>query len=700
MATNVTIFPGSESSESQMPQTRASGPAVEIGIPSATWRMLASQVRTEPLPSNLDAAFDTARGYIARLKYRTSNVLKRAKRVLALDPLYVKLSDGELREKALELRALFRTGKDKPDNMLHAMAIIREVAARKRGEKHYLVQVAGALAMTDGCIAEMATGEGKTLTATLAATVFGWRGKGCHVLTVNDYLARRDAELMRPVYEFCGLSVGFIQGDFKPDQRREAYRADITYCTNKEVCADFLRDRLALGRTKDLPGALLGKMLFGAGTDKLVMRGLAAAIVDEADSILVDEAVTPLIISGEAPNEEQVEAFRQAADVAMRLVQQKHYTVNPRYREVELTDEGFHHVMDLTEGLGGVWNGARRAEEMITQALTAREFYLKGKQYVVAKGVGGGAPDEDPNKEKVVIVDEFTGRLMPDRTWREGLHQAIEAKEQISINPPKDTYARLSFQRFFRSYRTLAGMTGTGLEARREFWQIYHLPVVLIPTNKPNIRKNHPDVVFATEDAKYKAIVREIARLHATGQPILIGTRSVKHSERLSEMLQALGLDHQVLNAVRHAEEAQIVAGAGAMHKITVATNMAGRGTDIKLARGVKEIGGLAVIAAERNETKRVDRQLFGRAARQGDPGRAQAFVSLEDELLQRNAPRLVKLFRAMAGTTERPLKTAFLTTLFNRAQAKAQRMARSQRKMVLTTDDWLDESLGFAGTE
>ncbi|HVX85844.1 MAG TPA: hypothetical protein VH253_13770 [Phycisphaerae bacterium] len=702
MATNVSLFPGSESTEETPAlNTRATGPAVTVGIPSATWRMLASQIRTEPLPSNLDAAFDTMRGYLSRAKYRTGGYLARAKKVLALEKVYGKMSDGALREKALDLRALYRTGKEKKRDLLHAMAVVREVASRKRSEKHYLVQVAGGLAMADGCVAEMATGEGKTLTATLAATVFGWRGKGCHVLTVNDYLAKRDAELMRGVYEFLGLTVAFIQGDFKPDERREAYRADITYCTNKEVCADFLRDRLALGRLRDLPAALLGKMLYGQGTERLVMRGLAAAIVDEADSILVDEAVTPLIISGEAPNEEQVEAFKQAADVALRLVQQKHYTVNPRYREVELTDEGFHYVMDLTEGLGGVWNGARRAEELVTQALTAREFYLRGKQYVVAKGCGGAADACDPEEEKVVIVDEFTGRLMPDRTWREGLHQAIEAKEQLHINPPKDTYARMSFQRFFRSYRTLAGMTGTGLEARREFWQIYHLPVVLIPTNKPCIRTQYRDVVFATEDAKYKAIVAEIQRLHATGQPLLIGTRSVKHSERLSEMLQALGLDHQVLNAVRHAEEAQIVAGAGAMHRITVATNMAGRGTDIKLARGVPELGGLAVVAAERNETRRVDRQLFGRAARQGDPGRAQAYVSLEDELLERNAPKLVKVFRGMhrmAG--DGPLKNPLLGVLFKRAQAKAQRMARAQRKMVLTTDDWLDESLGFAGSE
>jgi preprotein translocase subunit SecA len=661
--------------------------------------MLSNQARTEPLPKNLDALFDTARGYLGRLKYRTGRYLARAAKVLSYDKHYAEMSDARLRDAAQDFRALFRTGRDTPADLLRAVALVREVAARQRGEKHYLVQVTGALAMLDGCVAEMATGEGKTLTATLTATVAGWRGRGCHVITVNDYLAKRDAELMGGIYRFCGLTVAAIDGEAEPPQRKAAYNADITYCTNKEVCADFLRDRLALGRLRDLPAALLGKILYGQGTDRLVMRGLAFAIIDEIDSVLIDEAATPLIISGDAPNEEQVEAFQQAADIAARLVRGKHYSVNPRYHEVELTDDGFNVVMDLSEGFGGLWNGARRAEELVNQALTAREFYLKGKQYVVARGIGGG-PNEDPNKEKIVIVDEFTGRLMPDRTWREGLHQAIEAKEQIEVNPPKDTYARISFQRFFRSYRRLCGMTGTGAEARRELWQIYKLPVVLIPTNKKSIRKQHRDRIFATEDAKYVAIVKEIEKLHATGQPILIGTRSVKNSERLSEMLQALGLPHQVLNAVRHAEEAQIVAQAGGLGKITVATNMAGRGTDIKLARGVKELGGLAVIATERHESGRVDRQLFGRAARQGDPGRAQAFVSLEDELVARYAAKLGPLFRLAAGKTTRPLKNPLLPRLFKRAQKKAQRISLVQRRSVLATDDWLDESLGFAGAE
>jgi preprotein translocase subunit SecA len=354
----------------------------------------------------------------------------------------------------------------------------------------------------------------------------------------------------------------------------------------------------------------------------------------------------------------------------------------------------------MSEVYGGIWNGARRAEELINQALTAREFYLKGKQYVIAAGVGEIRPGEDPNQEKVVIVDEFTGRLMPDRTWRDGLHQAIEAKEEIIVNPPKDTYARISFQRFFRAYRQLCGMTGTALEARRELWQIYKLPIVRIPTNKPCIRVQAPDRIYANEDAKFAGIVQEIQRLHEQGHPILVGTRSVKASERLSELLTNLGLEHEVLNAVRHAEEANIVAGAGSKGRITVATNMAGRGTDIKLGRGVVDCGGLAVIATERHESERVDRQLFGRAARQGDPGRAQAFVSVEDELLQRNAPKLGHLALWLAGKTDKPLANPLFRKLFKRAQSKAQRQALGQRKSVLSTDDWLDESLGFAGRE
>jgi len=615
--------------------------------------------------------------------------MRRAARVLALEPAYRDLSDAHLRDAAADMNAVFRCGKETPEHLERGFALVREVARRQVGLAAFRVQVACALALEAGCIAEMATGEGKTLSATLPATIAGWRGKGCHVVTHNDYLAARDAEWMKAVYGFCGLRVASIEQGMDPAARRDAYQADITYCTNKEVTADFLRDRLALGRLQSLSEALMVHITEGAGrgTDRLVQRGLHAAIVDEADSLLIDEAVTPLIISGEAPNPEQVEAFQTAADLASRLEPGRDYRISERFRDVDLTPAGKQRLTDVAAAYGGVWAGARRREELVTQALTARAFYVCDKQYIV-------------QEEKVVIVDEFTGRLMPDREWRDGLHQAVEAKEALDVNPPKDTYARLSFQRFFRLYRHLCGMTGTAAEAWREFWQIYHLPVVTIPTNRPCIRKHLRDRVYATEDAKWHAILEEIRRTHEAGRPVLVGTRSVGASERLSRILTEQGLEHQVLNAVRHAEEAQVTAGAGQMGRITVATNMAGRGTDIKLGKGVADLGGLHVIATERHEAGRIDRQLFGRAARQGDPGSAGAIVSLNDELVARHAPHTSGFLRKRYGRTTRDVAGPLTWRLFNAAQKRAERLALAQRKSVLKADDWLDEYLGFAGVE
>jgi len=651
--------------------------------------MLAQRPRGGELPKGLDAAWDAVAAFGTRLVPRTSRFLARAKKVLAWENHFRDLTDAKLREAAGECRDVFRRGRDTPADLERAFALVREVAQRQIGETPFPVQIAGALALEAGCVAEMATGEGKTLTATMPATVAGWRGRGCHIITVNDYLAQRDAEWMGRIYRFCGLSAGYLVQSMLPPDRRRAYHADITYCTNKEVTADFLRDRLALGRLSGLSAALLARISEGtdSGTARVVQRGLNYAIIDEADSVLIDEAVTPLIISGDAPNPEQVEAFQHAVELAEQLEEKTHYRVNERYREVEMTGEGKRQLERAAHPLGGLWAGARRREELVVQALTARQFYVRDKQYVV-------------QDEKVVIVDEFTGRLMPDREWRDGLHQAVEAKEGMEVNPPKDTYARVSFQRFFRLYRKLAGMTGTAAEAWREFWQIYHLPVAIIPTNRPCIRKVLSDAVFATEQAKWKAVVGEILRLHQTGQPSLIGTRSVGASEQLSGLLTARGLDHQVLNAVRHREEAQIVAAAGEPGKITVATNMAGRGTDIRLGEGVADAGGLHVMATERHEAGRIDRQLFGRCARQGDPGTAQAFVSLEDELVCRHAPHLAGSLRRRHGQAEREISSTLSRKLFDVAQGRAERLSLRQRKAVLRTDDWLDEYLGFAGVE
>jgi len=667
------------------------------------WQMLEQRISDKPLPRGLDAAWDVGMGLAGRFLPRRQMFLRRAEKVLVLEKHFSQMTDSKLREAAGELREIFRCRRDNHSDLERAFALVREAAVRQIGESPFPVQIAGAFALENGCIAEMATGEGKTLTATMPATVAGWRGQGCHIITVNDYLAQRDAEWMGRIYRFCGLSVAHIAQGMSTADRGAAYLADITYCTNKEVTADFLRDRLVLGRLRGLSSTLLTKIVRAGQSiiDRLVQRGLNFAIVDEADSVLVDEAITPLIISGPAPNPEQVEAFRQAADIVTHLNQDTDYRVNARYREVELTNEGRARLADLAETFGNIWQGARRREEIATKALIAKELYSLDKQYVIDDG-------------KVVIVDDFTGRLMPDRSWRDGLHQAVEAKEKLEITPPKDTYARISFQRFFRMYSKLSGMTGTASEAAAEFWQIYHLPVVVIPTNRPCIRKNLPDIVLPTGPTKWNRILLEIRRVNETGRPVLVGTRSVRASEYISQLLQAESLDHQVLNAVRHREEAQIVAGAGQTGRITVATNMAGRGTDIKLGRGVAKLGGLHVIASERNESARIDRQLFGRCARQGDPGSAQAIVCLEDEFVSRYAKNLVAYMKKRYAHRVRGPKgegsngahatdgISSITTraVFRMSQLRAEKLALRQRKSVMRTDHWLEEQLSFTGRE
>ncbi|NOT02314.1 MAG: translocase [Phycisphaerales bacterium] len=625
-------------------------------------------------------------GVFRRVERRSRLFLRRADDVLAREREIGDLSDAPLQSAAGQLAERFRRRRESPVDLDRALAILREVAFRKLGERPYREQIAGALACDAGCICEMATGEGKTLVAAIAATLAGWRGRGCHVVTVNDYLAGRDAEWMGNLFRFCGLSVGFIQNETPPVGRRLAYAADITYATNKEVTADYLRDRLVLGGRRNLPEVLLDGMAgrFDAQAH-LVQRGLHCAIVDEADSVLLDEAVTPLIISGEAPNAEQVQCYAEAAAIAGRLKPVEHYAVNRRYNEITMTDVGRDGLAREVASLGGVWRSMRRAEELVTQALSAREFFHRDMQYVVADG-------------KIVIVDESTGRTMPDRTWRDGLHQAIEAREGVTINPPKTTHARVSFQRFFRMYDKLSGLTGTAVEGRGEFWRVYGLPVTVIPTHRPVLRRRHPDRCYATGAAKWRAVVEDVRRVYDEGRPVLIGTRSVKDSEHVSSMLSAAGLEHRVLNAVRHAEEAQIVAEAGQPGAITVATNMAGRGTDIKLGRGVAELGGLHVIATERHAAGRIDRQLFGRAARQGDPGSAIAMVSLDDELIARYAPVGLRILRKVATDNPEGFSNRSARGVFDRAQRRAQRIAFAQRRAGLQTDDWLDEFLGFAG--
>lgn len=641
------------------------------------------------MPQGLDAVVDRAIGAAERLLRRGSRFMRRAETIVSMEKQFRDVSDRRLRAAIAELKERFQRGRDQAEDRNRAIALVREVADREIGLRPYVVQVAGALAIEDGCIIEMATGEGKTLVATMPAILAGWRGRGCHVLTANDYLAERDATVMAPVYKFCGLETANIDQAMQPDERRRAYNAPITYCTNNEAAADFLRDRLAMGQIQGLPSTLLAGITGRSGTqtDRLVQRGLECAIVDEADAVMIDEAVTPLIISGEGLNPQQVDAFKQAYQLANDLAPLRDYSIDKRYREVDLKETGRERLAGLAASLGGIWAGARRREELVVQALSARELFIRDEHYVVDDG-------------KVVIVDDFTGRLMPDRTWRDGLHQAVEAKEGLTINLPKVTYARISFQRFFRLYRKLAGMTGTGFESRAEFWQIYHKPVIPIPTHRPCIREKLPDRVFTTIAAKWKAVLNEIRKIQKTGRPILVGTRSVQESEHLSDLLTAEGLEHTVLNAVRHAEEAWIVAGAGRQGRITVATNMAGRGTDIRLGKNVAGLGGLHVIGTQRHEAGRIDRQLWGRCSRQGNPGIAQAFVSLEDELPQTYARIMTAALLRRYGTVDREISSMLPRRLIDRAQRRAERAALRQRKSLFHFDDWLDEHLGFAGQE
>lgn len=631
--------------------------------------MAAPLQQLAPLHRGADALVYGAMGAWRRRAAMVRDLRQRANRVEALSSQFEALADAELKERVQRCRERCgRQARHMDDELLaETMAALREAAARQLSLRAYHVQIMGVLALNAGGLAEMATGEGKTLVAALAAVLSAFRRRPCHVVTVNDYLVTRDAKRMRTFFEFCGLTSGAVVASMPPAERRKVYSGDITYVTSKEVLADFLRDQLACGA--ESPSEWLGK----AQSRRVLERGLLAAIVDEADSVLIDEAVTPLIISQTRENVSLSEASQRGVTLADQFVEGEDYEVKASRREVTLTKIGQSKLDDLGADLGGLWKAPQRRWELLRSALVARTFYQKDKQYLIKDG-------------KVVIVDEFTGRPMPQRTWRQGLHQAIEAKEGLEITAPSETVARMSFQRFFRSYRYLSGMTGTAQEAASEFWHIYQRPVVRIPVNRPFQRGTLPVRAFRDREEKWNAVVESICETHATGRPILVGTRNVEASEQLSQRLLDAGLVCQVLNAARLAEEALVIAKAGEAGRITIATNMAGRGTDIVIDEEVVNQGGLHVIATEGHESSRIDRQLFGRAGRQGDPGSSQLFFSLDDELLQNHL-------------SDRERRWLPLGAALKKAQARAQRQAYQRRRRVLQMDDWLDNALSFASS-
>ncbi|MBX7166458.1 MAG: preprotein translocase subunit SecA [Pirellulales bacterium] len=585
------------------------------------------------------------------------------------------LGEQELRKRSLALRYRAKSQEPLVELLPEAFALVREAGRRTLNMRHFDVQLIGGMAMFHHGIVEMQTGEGKTLTATLPMYIYALAGKGAHLATVNDYLAKRDADWMRPIYEALGMSVGIIQTGMQPAARRGAYASDITYGTAKEFGFDFLRDRLLLRRIREGQLDVLAGMLGQAGGidgDKPLQRDPYFALVDEADSILIDEARTPLIISA-LPTEAQkmaVACYQWTAEVVQHFVEDEHFEYDPLKQKAELTAAGRQLVRQLPKPTAMDAMGMFTIYNFIERGLRVEKAFTRDRQYVVRDG-------------EIVIVDEFTGRLSEGRKWRDGVHQAIEAKEKVDVTVETGQAARVTVQDFFLRYEHLAGTTGTAASAAAELRKIYKLQFVAVPTNKPVIRQRLDDRVYGTADAKWQAIVEEVRDLHATGRPVLIGTRSIDKSELLSRMLLMEGITHQVLNAHKIAEEAEIVSDAGQRGRVTVSTNMAGRGTDIKLGESVAELGGLMVICTEMHDSARIDRQLVGRCGRQGDPGTFRQYLALDDEILGNGlgAKRGDKL---QQRGERNPGLINGMTGLFRRAQRKIERRHFVDRKTLL----------------
>lgn len=576
--------------------------------------------------------------------------------VNALEPQIQKLSDPELRSKTDEFRERLSKGAALEELLVEAFAVVREAARRTINMRHFDVQILGGIVLHQGKIAEMATGEGKTLVATLPLYLNALTAKGCHLVTVNDYLAKRDRNWMGPVYEFLGMSVGVIQHGLNALERQAAYGSDITYGTNNEYGFDYLRDNMV------------------TNLEERVQRELNYAIVDEVDSILIDEARTPLIISG--PAEESTDKYYRIDRIIPRLEREKNYKVDEKAHTVTLTEEGIKRAEELL----GVENLYENTQidliHHIHQALRAHALFKREVDYLVKDG-------------KVIIVDEFTGRLMPGRRWSDGLHQAIEAKEGLVIERENQTLATITFQNYFRIYKKLAGMTGTAATEAEEFHKIYKLDVVIIPTNQPCVRKDEHDAIYRTDREKFDAVAKEITGLHQAGRPVLVGTISIEKSERLSELLKRKGLPHTVLNAKYHEKEAEIIAQAGQEGGITIATNMAGRGTDIVLGAGVAEKGGLHVLGTERHEARRIDNQLRGRSARQGDPGSSKFYISLEDDLMRIfGSDRISGLMQKLGMQEGEEIQHPFVSKALETAQRRVEGRNFEIRKHLLEYDD------------
>ncbi|MEC0241428.1 preprotein translocase subunit SecA [Paenibacillus dokdonensis] len=587
-------------------------------------------------------------------------LMKTVDQINKIEPDFTKLTDEQLKAKTEEFRARLEKDETLDDLLPEAFATVREASKRVLGKRHYDVQLVGGMALHEGRIAEMKTGEGKTLVGTLPVYLNALLGKGVHVVTVNDYLAQRDSQEMGQIYEYLGMTVGVNLSGMDHADKQVAYACDITYGTNNEFGFDYLRDNMVLYK------------------EQMVQRPLYFCTIDEVDSILVDEARTPLIISGQAQKSTQL--YYVADRFVKQLQAEEDYTVDIKVKSVALTEKGVAKA-ERAFGIENLYDHANvTLNHHIVQALKANVIMRLDVDYVVTE-------------EEVVIVDEFTGRLMAGRRYSDGLHQAIEAKEGIEVQNESMTLATITFQNYFRMYRKLAGMTGTAKTEEEEFKKIYGLEVLQVPTNKPNQREDMPDVVYKSENGKFKAVVEEIVERHKKNQPVLVGTVSIENSELISDMLKRKGVKHQVLNAKYHAEEAEIISRAGQPGTVTIATNMAGRGTDILLGDGVSNLGGLHIIGTERHESRRIDNQLRGRAGRQGDPGSTQFYLSLGDELMKRfGADNVLNMMDRLGFEEDQPIESKMITRAIESAQKRVEGNNFDLRKIVLQYDDVMNQ--------
>jgi len=638
--------------------------------------------KEKKLYAGLDKVTNSILGKVKNLFINKSKLRKDAKKIYDQSLAYQDLNNSEINQLVFKYQSMFKLNRVDKKEFINAFAIVVEICYRETDKRAYEVQIMGAIALVEKYAIEMATGEGKTLTASLAAIILGWRGKPVHVLTSNDYLAQRDAQDLKQLYNRANLTVSAVIGTTKPPERKEFYKSDLVYSTGKEILADYLKDRMLESENYCINTFLINKINNKAVPQEYLLRGLDTVIVDEADSVLADDAVTPLIISSTHENKILQKSVVDANRISQYFNIDEHYTLSEKFHDITITQKGLDVIESNMYSLSSIWRSEERSEFLVKQALMAKELFLLNKHYII-------------KDEKIVIVDEKTGRIMNERTWGNGLHQAIEVKEGVPITDPTTTFAKMSFQRFFRLYNHLCGMSGTLQNLKEEFWQIYKILTLSIPKRVPSKMSILKDKIYLTKEIKEQELVKYIKEIHHKHLPILVGITTIKDSESLANKLKSLNIECTLLNALNDSIEAQIVAQAGIYNTITIATNMAGRGTDIQITQEIDDLGGLQVITTQRDKSRRIDMQFFGRCARQGQNGVAVSFLSLEDSILDNYTPQWLSSFLNKNFNNKMIKDISILLYIYH--QKTIEKSISKLRNKTLLKEFSIDDSMSYA---